>query len=69
MNSSISGVARRPRVKRDARELRLLSQGNPERITDISVRRLGVGGTGKPEEIEAAARRAFHLLHAAERQS
>lgn len=67
--ATLETIARRPRVRRDTRELIILSQGNPDRAIDIAVRRLGVGGTGRPEEIEAAARRAFHILLDRERQS
>lgn len=69
MNATLEGIARRPRVRRDAQELIRLSGGDPERVMDISIRRLGVGGTGKSEEIQSAAWRAFHILLEKERRS
>lgn len=60
MKGTIEALARRPRVKRDTCELRLLSQGNAERITDISIRRLGVGTNGRSAEVYAACMAALH---------
>lgn len=69
MKGTIDAIARRPHVRRDAQELIYLSGNDPGRALDIAVRRLGIGGTGKPEEIEAAAWRAFHILLEKERRS
>lgn len=60
MNTSIAAIARRRRVRRDTRELLLLSQGTPDRIVDISVRRLGLGTNGRSAEVYAAAMAALH---------